>query len=474
MEAVPPTSDAGSTGCAAGVMSASASADALVGVAWTDVAEADLVATMAELARAQRLLDHAKLEIARRLEASDAAAAHGWASAKDFLTAVSGGDKGAGSGLLRLARRLEERPATRAAMAAGRLSRAQAEVISRGVARLPRVPDLRDGVEARLLDAARDLDATDLDRSFTTAVAELDPDGTVRRGDLSLPRRERAAHSQRYLAFTRDAYGGVRIRGYATAEEAELVTSTLVPLSAPVQTEPGACGGSPHTIGDRGSRQSCPDPACGHDGRDPREFGVRLWDALVEACARLQTTDLLPQSHGASPRLVVTVGFDDLRPAPSAPTDPSDSSGPSGGAEARGTLPGGDEISVSAARRLACDAEIIPAVLGSAGQVLDLGRSQRLVTPALWQALVLRDCHCAFPGCSRLPISCDAHHIVHWADGGATSLDNLVLLCRRHHTLTHHSPWAVRIDPERHRPVWTPPPRADDAGRFTYLPGRAA
>ena len=137
-----------------------------------------------------------------------------------------------------------------------------------------------------------------------------------------------------------------------------------------------------------------------------------------------------------------------------------------------GQLPSGDRLSVAAVRRLACDAEIIPAVLGAEGQVLDVGRSQRLVTTGIWNALVLRDRHCAFPGCSRLPIACDAHHIQHWADGGPTSLDNLVLLCRKHHTLTHQTPWQVQIDPGSRRPVWIPPPKVDLRGRFTYSPAR--
>ena len=112
----------------------------------------------------------------------------------------------------------------------------------------------------------------------------------------------------------------------------------------------------------------------------------------------------------------------------------------------------GDELSVSTIRRLACDAEVIPAVLGSLGEVLDVGRTQRLVTTAIWKALVLRDQHCRFPGCRRLPLACDAHHLQHWADGGPTSLDNLVLLCRAHHTLIHATPWQVRLNPLDRQP----------------------
>jgi hypothetical protein len=87
---------------------------------------------------------------------------------------------------------------------------------------------------------------------------------------------------------------------------------------------------------------------------------------------------------------------------------------------------------------------------------------RRLVTTALWKALVLRDAHCAFPGCRRPPIACDAHHIIHWIDDGDTSLDNLVLLCRTHHTIIHTTPWQVRLNPIDRRPEFIPPPTVDD------------
>jgi hypothetical protein len=79
------------------------------------------------------------------------------------------------------------------------------------------------------------------------------------------------------------------------------------------------------------------------------------------------------------------------------------------------------------------------------------------VSTGLWYALVLRDEQCAFPGCGRLPLACDAHHIVHWAEGGPTSLSNLVMLCRRHHTLLHTTPWQVRLSPDDARPEFRPP-----------------
>jgi hypothetical protein len=209
----------------------------------------------------------------------------------------------------------------------------------------------------------------------------------------------------------------VRVRGRGTVEDAAVIKTALHALAAP---RPGT------------------DPDCGTSARDLRDHGARCWDALVETCLKAKETDgLLPDQHGAKPRVTVTVGLEDLR-----------------GELGTATLDTADTVSVSAVRRMACDAEIIPAVLGAVGEVLDVGRTQRLVTAAIWKALVLRDRHCRFPGCRRQPLACDAHHLVHWADGGSTSLDNLVLLCRGHHTLLHATPWQVRLDPVTRRPVF--------------------
>jgi hypothetical protein len=112
-------------------------------------------------------------------------------------------------------------------------------------------------------------------------------------------------------------------------------------------------------------------------------------------------------------------------------------------------------------RRLACDAEIIPAILGTHSEVLDIGRLRRTVTGAIWTALVLRDRHCTFPACTRPPLMCHAHHLTHWADGGQTSLDNLALLCGHHHRTIHHTPWDIRLKPTDRRPEFKPPPVLD-------------
>jgi hypothetical protein len=102
-------------------------------------------------------------------------------------------------------------------------------------------------------------------------------------------------------------------------------------------------------------------------------------------------------------------------------------------------------ISAATARRLACDARVIPVVLGSAGEPLDVGRSSYPVTLPIWRALVARDGGCAFHGCGRPPEWTEAHHIVHWEDGGETSVTNCCLLCDHHHRVVHHQGWDVQL-----------------------------
>ena len=96
------------------------------------------------------------------------------------------------------------------------------------------------------------------------------------------------------------------------------------------------------------------------------------------------------------------------------------------------------------ARRLACDASRIDAEEDAVGHVLNIGRKTRTVPPAIRRALEIRDPGCRFPGCTTHRYV-DAHHIRHWADGGETSLRNLVLLCRYHHRLLHEGGFALQL-----------------------------
>ena len=109
-------------------------------------------------------------------------------------------------------------------------------------------------------------------------------------------------------------------------------------------------------------------------------------------------------------------------------------------ATARGLLPDGTQVSAGELRRMLCDAGVIPVVLGSRSEILDLGRTRRLASSALRHALALRDGHCAFPGCTVPIHRCELHHITPWQCGGLTSLGNLVALCVRHHQLCEPAP----------------------------------
>jgi len=108
-------------------------------------------------------------------------------------------------------------------------------------------------------------------------------------------------------------------------------------------------------------------------------------------------------------------------------------------------IDGGPAIPQSTSRRLACDASLVVMTEDSAGNVLDVGRRTRTIPPAIARALRRRDGGCRFPGCTCERFV-DGHHVIHWADGGETKLDNLVLLCRSHHGLVHEGGFTVASD----------------------------
>ena len=165
-------------------------------------------------------------------------------------------------------------------------------------------------------------------------------------------------------------------------------------------------------------------PVPGPDGeRDPRSPQLRRGQALIEVCRRATSAGDRPPS-GVKTTLMLTMSYDD-------------SVARVGAATVVGSTQGGSLIAPETVRRLACDANVIPTVLGSRGEVLDQGRSTRLATPGQLAALWLRDAGCSFPGCTTPAHWCDAHHLVHWADGGSSDLTNLALLCGRHHSVVH-------------------------------------
>jgi hypothetical protein len=111
---------------------------------------------------------------------------------------------------------------------------------------------------------------------------------------------------------------------------------------------------------------------------------------------------------------------------------------------------------------LACTATVRAALLAPTGAVLDLGRTQRLATAAQKTALLARDRGCVIPGCTVPGDGCDAHHLIWWTRGGPTDLDNLALVCGRHHTEIHQGTWELQMIDGI---PWVRPPRWLDPAR---------
>lgn len=165
--------------------------------------------------------------------------------------------------------------------------------------------------------------------------------------------------------------------------------------------------------------------------------------ALTEIARRHLDSPDTPVDHGNRPHIAVVVDWDVL-------------TGQSRGGMSE--LLDGTVLTPSAVQRLACDANVCRLLTGPAGEILDLGRTRRTVTPAQWKALRIRDRHCRFPGCYRPASWCDAHHIDPWAHGGTTGINNLLLLCRHHHRLVHDQGWKLTGTPTN--PTFTPPQHA--------------
>ena len=160
-----------------------------------------------------------------------------------------------------------------------------------------------------------------------------------------------------------------------------------------------------------------PDATWGEEDRIP--YPRRLGHAFTALLEHLDPTKL-PAHGGDATTLMVTISLHALR------TD-----------LATGTVVGGDALSATEVRRLACNANIIPVVLGGNGEILDAGRSRRLFSPAQRKLLRLRDQRCRGEGCTIPAAWTEAHHWKPWAQGGKTNLDHAVLLCSYDHHRAH-------------------------------------
>jgi hypothetical protein len=159
---------------------------------------------------------------------------------------------------------------------------------------------------------------------------------------------------------------------------------------------------------------------------DDRPRARRYADALVELAGHGLDAALLPRVGGQRPHLQVTTSLETLVGAAGAPAGMLERAGP---------------IGTPTVQRLACDASVTRVLLGSDSAVVDVGRARRLPSGPTRRALHARHGGCEWPGCDRPASWTAAHHIKHWAHGGTTDLNNLVLLCHRHHSLVHEGGW---------------------------------
>lgn len=167
------------------------------------------------------------------------------------------------------------------------------------------------------------------------------------------------------------------------------------------------------------------------DAEDSRGAPERRGDALVDVCRWfLDHRGAAPKARNR-PHVNVVIDYPSLL---------------DGGS---GELVGNGLLDAASIRRLLCDAGVHRIVTDGRSTILDYGRQMRTVSDGLFNALVLRDRGCRFvPECDRPPEWCDAHHVVHWADGGETSLFNTVLACSRHHHQAHAQGWALKLEPD--------------------------
>ena len=359
--------------------------------------------------------------------------------------------------------------ATAKTLGDGGINTDQATVISRVISDLPR--DLDPGVRARaeevLLGYAGQFAARDLAMLGSRVLEHVAPEVAEEHQRRQLEHQEAQAWRERGFTLTPDGLGRVRLRGSLDTESAATVTAAIAPLCAP--SRPGS---SPETKAPATEAPQSKTPET--SVLDERTAAQKRADALVEVCRLALACGQLPAHGGELPQMILTMPF--RPPAGSQAAQSSAAGSQAAGSQAAqssaagsrpemghapvGWLDNGEAVSPAATRRMACDAKVTPVVLGGDGQVLDVGRTRRLFTGAIRKALMVRDGGCAFPSCDRPVRWTEGHHIQHWLDGGITSVDNGVLLCRTHHRLVHEGSWQVRLGPDR-LPEFIPPSYVD-------------
>jgi hypothetical protein len=285
-----------------------------------------------------------------------------------------------------------------AGMASGVVSVDQARVIVAGLEALPDHvgTDVIAKAEAQLVEYAKEFAPSDLRRMARQILDVVAPEIAEAEEAKRLEDEEQRAREKCRLILKAIGDGTTRLSGLLPDTEATRLRTYLESFASPRKTG-DALGGEEDRI------------------PYPRRFGQAF-------CALLEHLDpkKLPDHGGDATTLMVTVDLDSLR-----------------NELGTGTIVGGEPLSTTAIRRLACEAQIIPVVLGGKGEILDLGRSRRLFSPAQRRAMRARDQRCRAEGCSVPAAWCEAHHLEPWSLGGKTDLDDGVLHCNWHHHRAH-------------------------------------
>ena len=398
---------------------------AVIAGALTDLDEVSLIgldqtataASLVEIAAAEARLGELKHRVLAHASQVRVEEATGAATTATWLARATRTTVRSSRRAVHLAAALETYQRLREGYAAGRVNTEQAEVIARALDALPTdIPaTVRAAAEQRLVELAAQHDACDLrvlgDRVLdVVAPAVADAHEAAR-----LEAEERAAARRTMLTMTPDGQGSVHGRFTVPELHAGMLRKQLLAL---VVHDKPALASTPATTGDEevGER---PEPV-------KAATAVELGAAFCELLERLDGSQVPEMSTGAT--VVVTMTLETLT-----------------GGLAAATLDSGDRIAAHTARRLACEAGIVPVVLGGRREVLDQGRRKRLFTRAQRIALATRDRGCTAAGCHTAAWFCHAHHDQPWATGGTTDLTNGRLLCPTHHRTAHDPRYDTRV-----------------------------
>ena len=316
----------------------------------------------------------------------------------DWLSRQEKADGGEARGVLNEGKSLLASPELRNAATSGKVSPNQLRGIKKTMRELPEGLTRQQRKEAArsLVDRAKTMTPSELGRQAEAITAEVAPEQVPDREARvrKLERQRQRAIQRRCFAFVSDGDGSLLINGSLPTLEGEKFRRLVAGYAA----------------ADRAKRDGTTD----HRSRRQRDA-----DALIALLDNHGAGASLPGLAGDRPRLVVTISESDL----------------SARLEQAGVLSSGEQIDPGSLRRLGCDAEVLPVVLGGNSEILDVGRSRRTVTPEMRLALSVRDGGCRFPGCDAPDEVSEAHHISPWWASGATAIYNLVLLCPHHHAL---------------------------------------